>query len=108
MKRKKVYVAGPYSSEPVLGVQAACKMATRLWDAGFCPIVPHLTHLWHLVEPKPYEWWLAYDIELLRSCAYLLRISGKSEGADAEVLFAELNGIPVYFQFETFVEQVAA
>ena len=94
----RVYVAGPYSKGVVAeNVREAIRWADHLLRCGFTPFVPHLTHLWELVSPKPYEEWLAYDFEWLVMCNAVLRLSGESPGADREVAEAERLGIPVFY-----------
>jgi nucleoside 2-deoxyribosyltransferase len=97
----KVYVAGPYSkSDQVANVRAAIEAADRLADAGHSPYVPHLTMLWHLVSPKPYDAWIAHDLEWLATCDAVVRIPGDSPGADGEVAEAGRLGIPVFYSVE--------
>lgn len=92
----KVYVAGPYSKGDVaVNVRTAIAAADALAARQFCPYLPHLTHFWHLVSPKPYEWWLEYDSIWLLQCDAVLRLSGASNGADQETKLAETAGIPV-------------
>ena len=51
-----VYISGPYSGgDPALNVRAAVEAADAVLSAGHTPYCPHLSHLWHLVSPKPYE-----------------------------------------------------
>jgi hypothetical protein len=102
MKRRlRVYIAGPYTRpDPCANTHRAIAAADRLWDAGFIPFVPHLSHFWHTMSPRPYEDWLAYDLEWLRCCDVVLRLSGESSGADREVREAEALGIPVYHSVE--------
>jgi hypothetical protein len=96
MSRPWVYVAGPYTQpDPAVNTRTALRAGDRLWDAGAVPIVPHLTHLWHLVEPQPYAHWLALGRELLTRCDALLRLPGASPGADEEVALAKALDIPV-------------
>ena len=91
-----VYVAAAYSEpDPVANTKHAIRIADALLLAGFTPLVPHLTMLWDLVSPKPYEEWLDYDNELLARCDAVLRVPGYSVGATREVKFAEWIGIPV-------------
>jgi hypothetical protein len=91
-----VYVAAPYTQpDPVQNTHAVIKIADALLDAGFTPLVPHLTLAWHLVSPKPYSAWLAYDRHLLARCDVLLRVPGYSHGATQECAFADELGIPV-------------
>lgn len=97
-RRTRVYVAGPYTKpDPAENTNRAIVVGNRMWEAGYAPFIPHLTHLWHLVTPKPYQQWLDLDIEWLRACDVLLRMPGESSGADKEVEFAKANGIPVFF-----------
>jgi hypothetical protein len=91
-----VYVAAPYTQpDPVQNTHAVIKIADALLDAGFTPLVPHLTLAWHLVSPKPYSAWLTYDQHLLARCDVLLRVPGYSHGATQECTFADEMGIPV-------------
>lgn len=94
--RPTVYVAGPYSSDPVMGIRAAIQAANEIWAAGGAPYVPHLTHFWHCISPKPYGEWLELDLIWLSRCEVLVRLPGISSGADKEVLNALRAGIPVY------------
>jgi nucleoside 2-deoxyribosyltransferase len=91
-----VYVAAPYTQpDPVQNTHAVIKIADALLDAGFTPLIPHLTLAWHLVSPKPYSTWLTYDRHLLARCDVLLRVPGYSHGATQECAFADEMGIPV-------------
>jgi len=95
MRARYVYVAGPYSSDPVAGTQAAIDAAERLLQLGYIPFVPHLTHLWHLISPHDYEYWMTYDSYWVAKCDILVRLEGESSGADSEVAQAQRLGIPV-------------
>lgn len=63
--------------------------ANSLADAGFAPFVPHMTHFWHMIFPRPYEFWLDLDNQFLPVCDALLRLPGDSSGADN----GKINGI---------------
>ena len=96
--KKTVYVACPYSlGDIILNVRKAIEVADILLDNGFVPFVPHLTMLWHLVSPKPYAEWMEYDLEWLKKCDMVLRVDGKSRGADGEVAVAKDLTIKVYY-----------
>lgn len=97
-ERPLVYIAAPYSKpDPVANTHKAIRTANELVDAGLVtPHVPHLTHVWHLVTPRPIDFWYEYDLALLRRCDAVLRIDGESTGADGEVAYAEKVGIPVF------------
>ncbi|MFV0442888.1 MAG: hypothetical protein ACK5Q5_04885 [Planctomycetaceae bacterium] len=91
-----VYIAAPYSEpDPVENTHAVIQIADALLDAGFTPLIPHLTLAWQLVSPKPYATWLAYDRQLLARSDVLLRVPGYSNGATQECAFADELGIPV-------------
>lgn len=91
-----VYIAAPYTQpDPVQNTHAVIRIADALLDAGFTPLIPHLTLAWHLVSPKPYDTWLAYDRHLLARCDVLLRVPGYSHGATQECTFADELAIPV-------------
>src|SRR3990167_2930488 len=79
----RVYVAGPYSGgDIILNIRAAIRAASRIMDAGHAPFCPHLTGIWHLVSPKEYEQWLAYDFEWIRACEALVRLPGEAPGGE--------------------------
>jgi hypothetical protein len=102
--KEKVFIAGPYSKGDVaLNVRKAALAADRVWAAGFVPFVPHLTALFHLVCPHPYDDWLALDLEWLAACDHLVRLPGESAGADAEVARARALRIPVYEGVDEFL-----
>lgn len=96
--RPLVYVAGPYTRpDPVENTHNSIRLAADLVDEGLVtPYVPHLTLLWHIVLPRPPEWWYEYDYAILRRCDAVFRIAGESRGADMEVDIARNMGIPVF------------
>ena len=100
---KVCYIAAPYTSNPEANVRKVMDVADELVKAGFVPYLPHLSHFWNLVSPKPYEFWLEYDLAILAKCDCVLRIPGESKGADGEVEFALRNWIPVYYSVEELV-----
>lgn len=99
-QRHRVYVAGPYSSDPVSCTRDAVHVAETLWDAGYAPYVPHLTMLWDLISPhectshddRPF--YLELDFQWLADCDAVVRLPGESLGSDREVALAEKLGIP--------------
>lgn len=95
--KARVYVAGPYTKGDVaVNVRNAYAVANELADLGFAPFVPHATHFWHMLFPRPYEFWLDLDNQFLPFCDAVLRIPGDSSGADKEVALAERLGKPVF------------
>lgn len=103
-----VYVAGPLSKGNVAhNVRKAIEIAEKLWEIGYVPFIPHLTHFWSCISPHPDEeyidkngklaFWLEYDFEVLKRCQALFRIRGESVGADMEVELANKSKIPVFY-----------
>ena len=94
---KKIYIAGPYTKGDVAkNVKNAFEKANVLADLGYAPYVPHYTHFWNMMFPRPYEYWLKLDNQFLPFCDALLRLPGASNGADQEVNLAIELGIPVF------------
>ena len=95
--KAKIYIAGPYTKGDVaINVRTAFETANKLADLGFAPFVPHSTHFWHMMFPRPYEFWLDLDNEFLPCCQAVLRLPGESSGADKEVSLAQTKNIPVF------------
>ena len=102
-------MAGPYSNGGrERNVDDAISAAHFLRELGHYPFIPHLAHFWDLAHPRTYADWMAWCIEWLSVCECLVRLPGASPGADAEVAYAELKGIPVYYGIGDFVRKTAA
>ena len=102
--KAKVYISGPYSQGDVaVNVRNAFKAANSLADLGFAPLVPHTTHFWHLIFPRPYKFWIDLDKEFIPCCDALLRLIGHSRGADKEVDLAIKLGVPVFYTIDDLV-----
>ena len=94
-EKSKIYVAGPYSiGNKELNVFKAIVMAEKLVRLNYVPYVPHLNHFWDGSFKHPPKFWYAYDIFWLKCCDYIVRIPGKSKGADNEMRLAKKWGIP--------------
>jgi hypothetical protein len=92
-----IYISGPYSNgSQAENVSNAIKAADYLVKHEFLVYVPHLTHFWHVMSPKPYTYWLELDLRILPMCNAVLRLPGDSVGADREVRAAEKIGIRVF------------
>jgi len=105
----RVYVAGPYTQGDVaVNVRNAYEAASHLADLGFAPFVPHATHFWHMLFPRPYDFWLELDNHFLSCCDAVLRLSGPSSGADKEVDLARRLEIPVFTKIDALVKHFAA
>jgi hypothetical protein len=93
-----VYIAGPYTRpDPVVNTRNAVEAASALYATGLVvPVVPHLTMLWHLIDPQPVEFWYGYDLHILRRCDAVFVLPGSSVGADNEVTVARELSMPVF------------
>ena len=103
-----VYLAAPYTNpDPIVNTRNTIEVATRLVEDGrVTPIVPHLSLLWHLVTPRPIEFWYAYDLEVMARCDFVVRLAGASTGADAEIKEAERLGIPVFYDVDELLAHI--
>ena len=91
-----VYIAGPYSKGDTMhNIRQAIVAASMVRAAGHWPYVPHLSGLWDLVVPLPYEEWLALDSAWLRWCDVVVVLPGESGGVRREIALASSLGIPV-------------
>jgi hypothetical protein len=106
-----VYVAGPYASHPTHNTRAAVLAGVGLWRTGLVAVlIPHTSLAADLVAPMPEADWYAFDLDQLAHCDAVLRLPGESQGADAEVAFAEEHGLPVFGDVEAllgWVEEVS-
>jgi hypothetical protein len=105
--KARVYVAGPYTQGDVaVNVRKAYEAANHLADLGFAPFVPHATPFWHMLFPRPYEFWLDLDNQFLPFCEAVFRLPGPSSGADKEVALAEKLKIPVFADIDDLVNHL--
>lgn len=106
---KKIYVAGPYTKGDVaLNVRSAMAAANELYDAGFCPFIPHLSHFQHMLFPRPYEHWIKIDLEWLSLMDALLRLPGESSGAESEVNHAKELHMSIFYDVASVVRFYSA
>lgn len=111
--RPRVYVAGPYSADNVLGVLRNIwrgeQLCAELFDLGFSPFCP-----WHDASYAKYLW--PYDLKdqdfkdlsfawlEVSEAVFLIDGWEKSEGVKAEIAFAEAHGIPVFSDYDKLLE----
>lgn len=99
-----VYIAGPYTNGDVgANVSRAIDVAESVAAMGHVPIVPHLSHFWHLKYQHDADFWLGIDLHLLQFCHAMIRLPGYSEGADKEEQAARRMGIRVFTSWKEFV-----
>lgn len=103
----KVYIAGPLNSSGnvAVNIRNVLAAAEALVAKGHLPFVPHLNHFWHLVQPHPDEFWMAWDLAWLEVCDAILRLPGQSYNADTEVDHARRHNIPVFQRIEDILDR---
>lgn len=100
-RKARVYVAGPITlGNQGRNVREAIRISDEVYKLGYIPYCPHLTYFWDMIYPHEHQTWMNMDKEWLRECDILLRLPGKSKGADMEVAWAGALGIPVIFKRE--------
>jgi hypothetical protein len=97
--RQRIYVAGPLNSsgDKDTNIANACRVGGVLHSLGHTPFVPHINVLWHEHHPLSEHAWLAWDLEWLAMCDWLVRLPGVSPGSDIEVATARATGKSILF-----------
>ena len=104
-----VYLATPYTKGDVaINVHNAIKLAEQIVQLGHTPYIPIWTHLWHIVSPHPWEYWMKMDEVIMLRCDCVLRNGGESIGADMEIEKAKQAGMRVFFSIEEIREYKGA
>ncbi|KKN04702.1 hypothetical protein LCGC14_1094750 [marine sediment metagenome] len=105
----RVYIAGPYTNGDIAeNIRRIIEVAERVVEAGHIPFVPHLFHLWHLMSPHKYEYWMALDQSWMGACDAFIALDlgedawGDSQGTQEDVNMADQLGIEVYSVEEFF------
>lgn len=113
-----VYIASPYTKgEVAINTHFQCMVFDRLLtDGRVLPIAPLWSHFQHLLFPRPYEDWIAYDQGMLHLYDCCLRLTAEmpalnyvqanSGGADAEVETFVKMGKPVFYSVEDLYQWV--
>lgn len=110
--RSRIYIAGPITlGDTTENVKRAVAVGLDLLSRGYAPFIPHLSHYAEPLStwtqhPTRYEEWLDLDRSYIAVCDALLRLTGKSRGADREVAWAYHISKPVFFTLETLLDQV--
>lgn len=103
---RSVFIAGPMSTsgEPGENMNAAAVAAADLLLVGFFPFVPHVNWILHAIRPDiAVQTWKRWDHYWLILCDAVLRLPGRSCGADEEVALAKKIGIPVFYDLKSLM-----
>jgi len=104
----KVFISSPYTGNEEENVKIQQNCANEIINLGYNPFIPLLYHYQEKVHPQPYNKWLEIDLDWVSSCDVLLRLPGKSPGADREVEHAKKIDLPVVYSIEELVEWLEA
>lgn len=113
-----MYIASPYSNgDPVKNTHFQCKTFDRLLSDGkVWPVAPLWSHFQHILFPRPYLDWIAFDQALLPLYDACLRLNAdlpelnyaesRSTGADNEVAYYQSVGKPVFHSIDDLYKWV--
>lgn len=109
IKRPLLYIAGPYTNpDPVINTHFAAKFASAIFErTEWVPVLPHPTLVWHMVTPRPIDFWYDLDLHHMVRCDAVTRLPGASSGADNELRVAAEEGMTIV-PFESFSEEIQA
>ena len=101
-----VYVASPYTvGDRSANVRKSIEVATQLGDYGYAAVTPLLNHFQDLLFPRSHNFWLDQDLAVVKRVDVVLRLPGKSAGADIEVKTALDAGIPVVYDVAMLLQK---
>jgi nucleoside 2-deoxyribosyltransferase len=96
-----IYLAGPFSDDPVANTARAVAAGVRLHRAGYVVLIPHVACQF-AADADGYEAAMAQCMGWIERCDALVRLPGHSPGADREVERARALGLPVFYGVEAF------
>lgn len=107
MRDKRVYIAAPYTKpDPAINTRNAIAAGERVLQetTDWLPFVPHLFHLWHLIHPHPYNFWMDMDHNWLKACHAIVMVGDMSEGVKEDLNKASDMALPVFLTLDEFIE----
>ena len=105
---KIIYISSPYTlGDVAANVCVQIEAAHRIMDMGHCPVAPLLSHYLHIHRQREYNDWMAIDLAIIPKMDIVLRLPGKSSGAEKEVALAISLGIPVVYSWEELTALLA-
>jgi len=96
-----VYIASQYElGDKTANVERQIEVAHTLMDYGYAFYAPLLMHYLEMFRSRPTDEYMNVDLEFVERCDVLLRLEGRSVGADIEENYARELGIPVVYAIE--------
>ena len=111
---KRVYVAGSYNADNVMGVLNNIKRGTQvcadLLKKGYSPFCPWLDFQFTWFADITREEYLRYSMDWLEvsDCIYVLKNSEDSKGVQAEIKRAKELNIDIIFEGRNFFDMVTS
>lgn len=97
----KVFISSPYTlGNKLHNVLRQVEVAHELMNHGLVPFAPLYAHYQWEKYPRSMEECLAWGYTWMEGCDCVLRLDGKSTGADMEVELANKLGIKVFYNIE--------
>lgn len=104
---KRVYVAGAYSSNNVIGVldnmRRGMKLSYDVLKLGAAPFVPWFDYHFSLIGEVTLDEYYNYSLAYLKVCdAMIVVIEGmeNSKGTQHEIDYAKENNIPIFYNLQ--------
>lgn len=95
-KKLLAYVAGPISKNTLGCVRDVQPVFDALRAASFVPFLPQLSVISEMVQSRPWDEWMSYDLDIISHCDLLIVMPGESEGVKREIEFAVSLKVPVF------------
>jgi len=100
-----VYIAGPITlGDRAHNLKQAQEAHIELLQAGFSVCNPILTMEIPGCWDIPHAVWMEADLPWVKHAEAVLRLPGKSIGADEECVFAKNHNIPVFYSIAALIE----
>lgn len=98
MRRPRIYISSPLTSSGNVpeNMQRAMAAANTLIAEGLAPMVPHFNYQLDPAGQIPHDVWMEVETPWVEVAEAVLRLPGKSKGADIEVRHAKAAGVPVF------------
>ena len=104
-RRPRVYISGPITKgDRRANFQQAADAHKTLMLAGFAVLNPMLTMRLPGAFVIPHDTWIANDLPWVAVADAILRLPGRSKGADIECEHALIHGIPVFHELRDLLQ----
>ena len=110
--RLRVFVAGAYSSDTIIGsldnMRRGMRLAYNVLKAGYAPFTPWFDYHFALIGEMTIDEYRDYSLAWLRVSDAILVVKGweNSEGTKNEIKYAGELGIPVFYDLGDLVDEL--